>query len=226
MRIYDFIKENLDSDSIIFEIGCHFGRDTKKILNITGSRNMHVFEAYPRNIEYLQKNGINQICALNNLAVSDKKGKSIFHLSSGEPHPNFEDRDLVQNGWSLSSSLKMPIDHLSIHPWCKFEKSLEVDTISIDEYCKQNSIEKIDFIWMDVQGAEDLVFSGMKESKKFTKFIYTEYCEEGIELYETSPGKSKILEILGDGWEVLHDFGNTGSGIDVLLKNNNIINPN
>jgi FkbM family methyltransferase len=219
MRIYDFIKENFSEDSVIFEIGCHFGRDTKKIWEKTGSKKMHVFEPDPRNIEYLINEGIDKMCKLNTLAVSDKRGKSTFHLSSGEPFGNFEDRELIQNGWSLSNSLKKPVDHLSIHPWCKFENSMEVDTISIDEYTRENNIDLIDFIWMDVQGAEDLVFSGMDRSKEFTRFIYTEYCEDGVELYESSPNKNKILDILGPDWEILYDFGNTGSGIDFLLAN-------
>jgi FkbM family methyltransferase len=219
MKIYDFIKENFSEDSVIFEIGCHFGRDTLKISEFTGSKNMHVFEPDPRNIKYLRDRGIDKICKFNPVAVSDKKGKSIFHLSSGEPFGNFDDKELIQNGWSLSNSLKKPIDHLSMHPWCKFENSIEVDTVSVDGYVMENDIELIDFIWMDVQGAEDLVFSGMTESRNFTRFIYTEYCEDGIELYESSPNKEKILDILGPDWEILHDFGNTGSGIDFLLVN-------
>lgn len=216
MKIYDFISENFNSDSIILEIGIHHGEDTVKIHDITGAK-IHAFEPDPRNIEFIERNGVTKICKFNPYAVSDRDGDSEFFLSSGNPYPV----NIGNNEWSLSSSLKIPKDHLNIHPWCKFDEAVKVRTISLDQYILEEKIDLIDFIWMDVQGAEDLVFNGMKNAKNITKYIFTEYCEDGVELYESAPNKSRILDILGPGWEIFYDFGNTGSGIDVLLKNTN-----
>jgi FkbM family methyltransferase len=218
MKIYDFIKENFNPDSIIFEIGAHFGEDTRKIYNLTGAK-IHTFEPDPRNVQFIMSNNLGEICKFNPYAVSSEIGESEFFMSSGRPNSHIEDEAIRNSDWSLSSSLKKPKDHLGIHPWCKFEDSVKVKTITIDSYVKDENIEVIDFIWMDVQGAEDLVFKGMINSKKITKYIFTEYCEEGVELYDSSPTKNQILNLLGEGWEILYDFGNTGSGIDVLLKN-------
>lgn len=214
MNIYDFIKENFDQSSLIFEIGAHFGEDTKRIYELTGGK-IHSFEPDPRNVEFIKNSGIGDICKFNPFAVSSEPGESEFFLSSGKPSGN----STYNEDWSFSSSLKRPKDHLDIHPWCKFEESVMVKTVTIDDYVKDENINLIDFIWMDVQGAEDLVFKGMKNSKNITRYIFTEYCEDGVELYDSAPTRSQIIESLGEDWEILYDFGNTGSGIDVLLRN-------
>ena len=73
----------------------------------------------------------------------------------------------------------------------------------------------IDFIWADVQGAEDFLIEGGKNTfKNKVRFFYTEYSKKL--LYENSLNKEEILNLLGDSWEIIQDF-NT----DVLLKNKN-----
>jgi hypothetical protein len=73
----------------------------------------------------------------------------------------------------------------------------------------------IDFIWADVQGAEDLVFLGAQETLKRTKYIYTEF--SNTELYEHQPNLQLIHKILGEDWSIKYTFDN-----DVLFINNNI----
>jgi hypothetical protein len=67
-------------------------------------------------------------------------------------------------------------------------------------------------MWVDVQGAEDLVFSGAKETLKNTRYVYTEY--SNIELYIGQLTRDQILKLFGSDWKILHDFGG-----DVLLHN-------
>ena len=49
---------------------------------------------------------------------------------------------------------------------------------------------------MDVQGAELDVLKGFKNYINTTRFIYTEYSK--TELYEDSPNKEQILNLLGN----------------------------
>ena len=69
----------------------------------------------------------------------------------------------------------------------------------------------IDFIWADVQGAEDLVFSGAKDTLTRTRYVYTEY---GTNLYEGQLSRDQLITLFGPKWSVVHDFGG-----DILLKN-------
>jgi len=212
MDIYEFIAGNVKNDNIFFEIGSHFGIDTRRIFNLTEAR-IHCFEPDHRNIKIMEKNGIFEIVEkVNQVAISDFKGQSKFYLSSGNAPEVFSNPDLNDNQWSASNSLKKPKSHLEKVQWCKFEDEIEVECITIDGYCSENNIEKIDFIWMDVQGAEDLVLTGISKMRDKIRFIYTEYNDE--DLYENSANKEKIINILGSNWSIVYDFGS-----DILLEN-------
>jgi len=211
MNIYDFIRDKLNSDSVIFEIGSHMGLDTAKFIEITGSRNIHCFECDPRNIGILKNLGLN--VDLNDEAVSDIDGYVDLYQSTGKPSGSFGINILDENDWTASSSIKKPKEHLTEVDWCKFKDPIKVKSTRIDSYCHKKRIENIDFVWMDVQGAEGNVLSGFGKMIDNTKFIFTEYSNR--ELYEDSLiGKDKILNILGDDWNIVHDFGN-----DILLEN-------
>jgi hypothetical protein len=72
---------------------------------------------------------------------------------------------------------------------------------------------RIDFMWVDVQGAEDLVFSCAQETLKNTHYVYTEYCNQ--QLYEDQLNLQGVLNLF-PGYRVIHDYGG-----DVLLENMN-----
>jgi FkbM family methyltransferase len=213
MNIYQFIKENLDQNSVFFEIGSHFGLDTNEFLKITD--NLHCFEPDPRNIKMFKH--LNLSVKLNEFAISNIDGQTQFYLSSGDVYESKygpTNQDIVnKNDWSLSSSIKKPKNHLNETPWVKFNSVISVETKRLDTYCKENNISKIDFIWMDVQGAELDVIIGMGEFKKNIRYLYSEYSDK--ELYENQPNKNEIINELGKNWVIIHDFGG-----DILLKNN------
>ena len=211
MIIQDFIKNTLNSDSVIFEIGCHMGLDTVNFIELTNSNNIHCFECDPRNIEILKKSNLN--VTLNDLAVCDVDGISEFYQSTGKPANVFGNPLLDGNDWTASSSIKKPKEHLQETPWCKFKEPIKVKTVRIETYCSEKDIKNIDFVWMDVQGAEREVLSGFGQIIEKTKYIFTEYSDK--ELYENGAmSKDSILELLGKDWKIVHDFGN-----DILLIN-------
>lgn len=209
MDIKFFIKEQPIKTFV--EIGCHFGTDTEEFKEMHPTARIVCFEPDPRNIKVLKERGIDKICELHPLALSDTNGSSIFYLSSGDAVGKPVEKILQQHDWSCSSSLKKPTGHLSMHPWISFDTKVNVETRRLDDIESLKNT-KIDFMWVDVQGAEDLVFSGAKETLKNTQYLYTEY--SNYELYETQLNKSLILSLIGSEWEVIHDFGG-----DILLKN-------
>jgi FkbM family methyltransferase len=209
MNIKEFIK-NLDIQTYV-EIGAHFGTDTLEIASYHPTARIVCFEPDPRNIKILKQRKVDLKCELVEKAVGAVTGKIPFFLSSGNASRKNVPQLLKENDWSASSSLKKPTGHLFTHPWISFGKQINVDCIRLDDYSPLKNVQ-IDFIWMDVQGAEDLVFQGAQKTLENTKYIYTEYCNQ--ELYEGQLSLQKILTILGDRWKVVHDFGG-----DVLLIN-------
>lgn len=201
------IKELIKKENpVIFEIGCADGRDTQEFINIFGENlTIYCFEPEPKNIEIVNKTISHNNHHLFNGVISDINGYLTFNRSRTD-NPD----DL-----SYSGSIKNPKEHLNEWPFIKFDESISVKSITIDEFCHLNNIEIIDFIWADVQGAEEsMIIGGKKTFENKVRFLYTEYSNK--EYYEGQVNLQKIVELLGSNWSVLQDFGT-----DVLLKNNN-----
>jgi FkbM family methyltransferase len=169
-------------DPIILEIGCNDGANTEWYLRSFSRPTIHCFEPDPRAIERFRRRiGINACVHLHEVAVCNVNGTVRFHQSSGNA-PNNDDQNKERFDWDLSGSIKNPKEHRKRHPWCKFETSIETRAVRLDDWSKMHSVRRVDFIWMDVQGAEKDVFLGGKALLQNTGFLYTEYSDR--ELYE------------------------------------------
>jgi FkbM family methyltransferase len=147
------------------------------------------------------------------LAISDRNGTTEFYTSGGAPaEPTLA--NLCPEGWDLSGSIRKPKEHLVEHPWCKFENKIEIKTMTLDTWCTQQQVDKIDFMWVDVQGAEVDLIRGAQAALRQTRFIYTEYSNR--EVYEGQINLRQLLGLLPD-FEVVHRYVN-----DVLLRNKTI----
>ena len=213
MHIKQFIQ-NLDVQ-VFVEIGMHFGLDTVDFRRIHPQARIVSFEPDPRNIQMIKKLGNDTICELYELALSNTNEPMDFYLSSGNATgilSSSSDPLLAQNDWSCSSSLKKPTGHLTVHRWITFPNKVTVPCCKLDDFEPLKNT-KIDFMWVDVQGAEDLVFSCAQETLKNTHYVYTEYCNQ--QLYEGQLNLQEILRLF-PGFKVLTDYGG-----DVLLQNTN-----
>jgi FkbM family methyltransferase len=220
MDIREFLK-TIQINTLV-EIGAHFGTDTQYFRKVLPHADIICFEPDPRNLQILEKQGIDKIATIYPYAVSNMNGSQTFYLSTGElgsrwMGPECDDyvHLLRENPWSCSSSLKKPTGHLTAHTWITFPTHINVDCIRLDDF-EPTRDKIIDFMWIDVQGAEDLVFEGSKETLKRTRYVYTEYCN--TELYENQLSIDKLLKMYGPDWSLVHDFNG-----DVLLKNNKFV---
>jgi FkbM family methyltransferase len=218
-KIYEYLPTlQLSTDQVIFEIGCHWGEDTEKILNVYKNANYYAFEPDPRNKKFITERNIDRLVNMNYVALSDTDGEMDFYLSSGYPSGHYDELDAKFNNteWTRSSSLSKPKAHLNHHTWCKFDEIAKVQTIKLDTFCTNNNINYIDFLWMDVQGHELQVFNGGSNILKNTKYIYTEFSAH--ELYEGQKSFNDITTLLSD-FEVVFVDGDINYGGDILLKN-------
>ena len=210
MNIKQFIQ---DLDIKVFvEIGMHFGIDTLDFRRMHPEARIISFEPDPRNIQMIKNLGRNKICELYEIALSNTNESMDFYLSSGDSRGRVPEVILQQNDWSCSSSLKKPTGHLTLHKWITFPNKVVVPCCKLDDFEPLKNI-KIDFMWVDVQGAEDLVFSCAQETLKNTRYVYTEYCNQ--QLYEGQLNLQEVLKLF-PGFRVLIDYGG-----DVLLQNTN-----
>lgn len=187
---------------VVFELGMCDGFHTNMLLSwCTGARRFYGFEPDPRNVVKIRMAGLPERMNFYPDAVGHVTGQIPFHLSTCEP-----------NGCVGQSSISDFTPVLTESwPWLKHMSDITVQCWRLDDFCRGVGVDHIDFLWMDVQGAERLVFDGAPEMLKKTRMIWTEY--DGGTLYKDS---STIDDVLArfPGWQVLADCGG-----DVLLLN-------
>ena len=192
----------------ILEIGCHDGTNTLWFLEVFDFPKIFCFEPDPRAASrFKQKFEIRPEVSFYEYAISDKNGEETFYMSSGQ------ESETMPDGWDCSGSIRKPKNHLTVHPWCKFEKTMVVKTKTLDTWCREEKIDRIDFIWMDVQGAEIDVIRGGRKALRNTRYLYTEYSNK--ELYQGQLSLKQLLKELAD-FEVVARYPD-----DILLKNKN-----
>lgn len=197
-------------DPTILEIGCNDGEHTLWFLEIFENPTVHCFEPDPRAAaRFKNRIGQRSNVSLYEIALSDRNGEVAFYQSGGLPSEQLT--NALPEGWDLSGSIRKPKHHLTMHPWATFERSITVRTATLDDWCAGRGIEKIDFIWMDVQGAEIDVIRGGKSTLAKTRFVYSEY--SNFELYQGQATLRQLLQQL-KGFQPLVRYPN-----DVLLAN-------
>jgi FkbM family methyltransferase len=152
----EIVKKEIKSGNIVVDIGANIGYYTLIFANLVGKEGkVFAFEPSPDNFALLQKNiKINnyQNVKLEQIAVSNKSGKTKLYLTVNPADNRIYD----------------------LHDNSNF---VEVVTISLDDYFNKYN-GKIDFIKMDIQGAEWAAIQGMPLLLKKNKNIkiLTEFC--------------------------------------------------
>jgi FkbM family methyltransferase len=198
----DYIKENSPiknmllkffkkSDRLnIFDIGACEGEETIRYKNIFPLASIFLFEPLPKNqkliLENIESNNLKNVF-LNPIALSDVNEFTKFYISSG--HPNEIQTDLDWDFGNKSSSRLAP-ELKNMPDWLQFNEEIEVQARTLDSFLIENNIDSIDFVHMDVQGAELKVLKGASKKIQNIKTIWLEVTN--IELNKTQPLASDI----------------------------------
>ena len=134
------LKKYLPANPIIIDCGANDGKDSiqlaKKIKGV-----VHCFEPVEELFMRLKSNtkNISNIFCYR-FALSNQNGMQQFFVSEGKS--------------DASSSLLEPKDHLADHPETLFKKKISVEAITLDSWATQYGVEKVDLLWLDMQGFE------------------------------------------------------------------------
>lgn len=182
----DLLKLFKKNDKLtILDIGGCEGEESIRYSRIFPFSTIYTFEPLTENQKLIKENIIKYEVGnieLVPLALSDEEGFSQFYVSSG--HPDDQPTDLDWDFGNKSSSL-LPPKNNNLASWLTFDKKINVETITLDSFFSQNKINEVDFVHMDVQGAELKVLEGAKDAVKNTKAIWLEVAD--IELYKNQP---------------------------------------
>ena len=199
--IYPSIVKASDSP-VVLEIGVGTGEDTGRLVQCVLERGKPytflAFEPEWKNIPRIRSRSLPGRVELLPVAIGAKTGVADF-ISSGD--------------WPLSGSLKKPVEHLKSYPWLKFQPPTPVPVMSLDDVFRVYAIERCDFMWIDVQGAEDLVIEGGQNALAKTRWVYSE-CYS-TEEYEGHIGPVEMRRRLPGQWTITQQWGD-----NYLFKNN------
>jgi FkbM family methyltransferase len=171
-----------DESLVIFDIGACEGEDSVRYARLCPHARIVAFEPLPAN-QVLVRTNFERYAVRNaelvSLALSDRAGEATFHVSSGRPPELFAGEDW--NYGNKSSSLLTPAQTGPMLGWIEFKETITVPTGTLDDYCAAHAIDHVDFIQMDVQGAEQLVLLGAQAVMPRITAIWLEV--SGQELY-------------------------------------------
>lgn len=180
---------------VIFDIGACEGEDSVRYTRRFPNAQVYAFEPLPANQALIRENFSKHAVALAELvplALSDRDGTATFHVSSGRPREEFAGRDW--NYGNKSSSLLAPARNDPMYGWIEFKEAITVPTRTLAAFCRERAIPRIDFIHMDVQGAEHLVLQGAGPMLAKVTAIWLEVSDQ--ELYAGQKLRGEIEQFM------------------------------
>lgn len=167
---------------VVFDIGACEGEDSIRYARRFPRARIFAFEPLPENQKQVRENFRRyQLAAaeLVPMALSDRPGTAVLHVSSGRPPTEF--CGPAWNYGNKSSSLLPPVSPEPMHGWIQYREQIIVTCETIDNFCLSRGLTRIDFVHMDVQGAEYCVLRGASHMLRHTVAIWLEVAEK--ELY-------------------------------------------
>ena len=195
----------------IVEIGAHPYGEFKEgfhiLLDHFPGSEIYAFEVDKEECEKLNK--------------SCKKGMRFFPIALGEKK---ETRKFYETYMPVCSSLYEPkqkflelYNNLNV---AYLKKTSEIQTISLDEFLVDHKIGNIDFLKIDIQGAELDVFKGGVKALKKILVIVSEV--EWVEQYINQPLFGDVNSFLKDQDFMLHKFLGYGTrSLKPIILNQN-----
>lgn len=151
----DLFRLYVKAGDVVADVGANIGLYTLIAAKRVGENGkVFSFEPERENFSILSENislnGLHNVTAFAR-AVSDRNGDARFFIS--------EDN---KGNHSLIAGAGL-------------EDRQTVRTVKFDDALREQHVEKIDVLKIDIQGAEPLAFSGMDETLKKCRVIFTEY---------------------------------------------------
>jgi FkbM family methyltransferase len=131
----------LPEDPVIVEAGAHIGADTVEMATLWPRGRIFAFEPVPH--VYAQLESATQALAnveVARCALGEADQQMPMWLSGG-----------ASDG---SSSLRAPKEHIHEHPTVTFGATTDVPVMTLEHWARQRGLDRIDFLWLDMQGHE------------------------------------------------------------------------
>jgi len=166
-------KIDLTGVKQVLDIGSWHLMQSIEFSNVFKKARIDAFEPVPESyelcianhsrIEDQKKKRIN----VHNLALSEKKGnRPFFAVDTSIPQK-------IDAGFSSIFKFNDGLKN-SYYGESLVQKEIKVKSDTLDNWCAENKVNEVDILWIDVQGAELLVFQGAENTLKNTRIIMSE----------------------------------------------------
>src|SRR5580704_437443 len=137
---------------IIFDVGANVGQTAKTYRRLFPQAEIWSFEPFPASYESLRRSVADRRFHPERLALSDRSDSAPLNIGAV----------------SITNSL--------LRRQSDTGKSIEIQTDTIDHFCSRNGISNIDILKVDVEGAEDRVFSGARNlfARRAVRSVFVE----------------------------------------------------
>jgi FkbM family methyltransferase len=173
--ILGMLKNKLET---IFDVGCNIGEWTRLARQLHPESKIHMFEIIPETFDQMVVNiTLDNYIHPNPFGLSDQSGKMLMKYKPEYSAVSTHLMNLRLDGSEIRTGLVMVGD----------------------DYCESRKIEKINYLKIDVEGAEKYVLSG------FNRMLQ----EQRIDIIQFEYGYAAILSkfLLIDAYEYLEPFG-------------------
>jgi FkbM family methyltransferase len=158
---YPLANIEVEDNDVVIDGGACWGDTALYFANKAKNTKVYAFEFVPSNIELFNKNIVlnnNQNIRLIKLALSGESGKS-YHLIDAGPSSTFSEKET--------------------------NSSMIIYTISIDDFVEEYKVMKIDFIKLDIEGAELETLKGaINTIKRFKPKLAIALYHNPVDFYE------------------------------------------
>lgn len=183
VRLAKFMINQLQQGQVYIDIGAHFGYYTLLAAKLIGENGkVFAFEAAGKTHEVLQRN------------TKNMKQVEVLHnaVSNREEVISFYEFPILYSEYN-----SMDVEQFKNEEWIKRYKpeKTEVRAVTIDIF-SEALFKKPDFIKIDVEGAEDKVLLGCKETlAKYRPMVIMEYISNSVNKHVYDRAMMVLLEL-------------------------------
>lgn len=198
---------------VIFDVGACHALESVELSKKYPNAKVYTFEANPVSYNVCLENteGYDSITVINE-AVNDYDGLCKFYpMDKEKTITTWED-----GNQGASSLYRANGQYDFIEKYVQYE--IEVPCTRLDTFCEKNDIDKIDIIWMDLQGAELKALQSLGSLLDTVQIIHTEL--EMNPMYEGQCLFSDVNEYLtNNGFDLEYGDTNVQFGSNFIFTN-------
>ncbi len=166
-----FIGKYMPEHPVIIEAGSHCGDDTLYMNSLWPKAKIYTFEPNPRWTDTIQmKIAPHQNIQFFPLALGDAAGSIDFfqYLADDSGADSTRKPLLEEDFWK---NAKVPP---------QYSPPFQVPVTTLDLWAKDHSVDRVDFMWLDMEGSEGKMLEGSEEILKNTRIIQLEWSEKAV----------------------------------------------